>query len=81
MGLCRLQEELKASKQEILEMRAEVEAKDERWWQEKQRLEQEKLELIQVGRGGEEVSCGLNFQSHMHIAFQIWVVYHNPRVI
>ena len=29
-------------------MKAEVEAKDELWWQVKQRLEQEKLELIQV---------------------------------
>ena len=64
LGLCKLQEELSLSKQEILEMRAEVEAKDELWWQEKQRLEQEKLELIQVsGRVLSTPSSPLN-QSH-----------------
>lgn len=48
MGLFRIEEELKHSKQELGSMRVDIEAKEEKWWEEKHRYEQEKLRLIKV---------------------------------
>ena len=48
MGLCRIQEELKRSKLEMSDMKLDIEAKEEKWWEDRQRAEQEKLQLIKV---------------------------------
>ena len=48
MSLFRIEEELRKSKNEICGMKMDIEEKEGRWWEEKQRAEKETLELIKV---------------------------------
>ena len=48
MSLFRIEEELRRSKTEVCSMKVDIEEKEGRWWEEKQRAEKEKLELIKV---------------------------------
>ena len=50
MSLFHIEEELRKSKHELGDLKMEVEEKEGRWWEEKQRAEREKLELIKVRR-------------------------------
>lgn len=48
-----IEAELKRSKNEICDIRCELEVKEGHWWDEKQRMEREKLELIKVSNRGQ----------------------------
>ena len=48
MALYRVEEELRKSKDELCDIKMDVEEKEGKWWEHKQKAEKEKLNLMMV---------------------------------
>jgi hypothetical protein len=48
MSMYHVEDELSRAKDEIRDIRSELEVKEGHWWDEKQRMEREKLDLLRV---------------------------------